>query len=328
MDQARLDDLDAASMEWAFTSSIKPRSTQRWRTSGRNAIDLLVDFGLATVDEGGDLSLTLACLLLFGKASALKLWADGGTFVRVTVAETGRDPYSQLFEHNIASLLRSLHTRQGLFWSMLSQTAPHECLWELIVNSLMHRNYRLSGPVHIRIVPGHLIEIHNPGGLLRHLKPDTLINGSPVHRNHLLSEAASLLSFCEKSGSGIDLVYYNALCEGLDFPEFLQDGESFGALIPLERRTDFANFLLRRGNEFTVLESILILRHLYTRSAANLDELARVTQRPCAMALTVVRDLERRNVVREAGNGNWTLSTEVLDDMNNPVHSLQRGLFD
>src|SRR5260370_13111016 len=93
----------------------------------------------------------------------------------------------------------------------MGTTAPDRCLRELLVNALIHRSYRSSGPINIRINPDQLFEIQNPGGFLRNLSPQNLINANPVHRNRLLTEAMTLLGFCEKSGSGIDVVYQEAI---------------------------------------------------------------------------------------------------------------------
>src|ERR1035437_10924828 len=64
------------------------------------------------------------------------------------------------------------------------------------------------------------------------LNPNNLIHGNPAHRNSALSEAAALLGYCEKSGSGIDIVYGESVAAGFDFPSFEGDGESFKAILP------------------------------------------------------------------------------------------------
>jgi predicted HTH transcriptional regulator len=143
----------------------------------------------------------------------------------------------------------------------------------------------------------------------------------------LLSEAVALLGFCERSGSGIDLVYEEAVASGHDFPYFDGDSEAFSAIVPLQRDTNFAKFIRYRAKEFTRLESLLIIKHLQKVGEAGVSELSGVVQRPTEFTETVLRDLAGRLVLKKE-NSQFSLSEPVRHEIEHPLDRDQRTLFD
>ena len=328
LDGGGTDNLSTESLDWAFTNQVvRPRQPQRWRESGRSIDDLLVDFNLVRPRETGA-ALTLAAALLFGTREFLSR-ASGSAFLRVTVNGSGGtspEPYTIHIQQNIVDTFRDLWTSRGDITALTASSVPEKCLRELMVNALLHRSYRSSEPVNVRITPDHLLEIQNPGGFLRNLGPRNLINASPVHRNPLLTEAAALLGFCEKSGSGIDIVYQEAVASGHDFPYFDGDSEAFTALLPLETDANFAQFVRYRGKDFTRLESLLILKHLHRTPQADIGRLARVIERPVEFTESLLQELVRRLVIQQ-DHGRFSLSGPVRDEIDYPLDRDQGNLF-
>ncbi len=321
--------LSNESLHLAFTKNpVRPRVHARWRESQRATEDLLVDFNLVR-PEGNRTVVKLAAVLLFGRRDFLSRLTDA-TFLRVTSVDPSKpytEPYTTEIRGNISDTLREIWTRQGGLAACLGGILPERCLQELVVNALIHRSYRSSGPINVRVSPDHLFEIQNPGGFLRNLNPQNLINASPVHRNRLLTEAVALLGFCEKSGSGIDIVYEEAVASGHDFPYFDGDAEAFSAIVPLQRDTNFAKFVRYRGKDFSKLESLLVVRHLYKAAQADVSQLARVIQRPEGLTESLLHDLVRRLVLKQE-NGQFGLSDGVRYEIENPLDRNQRTLFD
>jgi ATP-dependent DNA helicase RecG len=330
VDSASLDDLSKESLHWAFQNSVvRPRTSLKWRQSRRRVEDLLVDFNLVQTTDTGTPRISLACVLLFGDVNALSPQADGA-FLRITVLEKenlAREPHTVFIEQNIVDSMRDIWTHQGQVWSYLADIIPGNCLRELLVNAFIHRDYRTGGPINIRYTHEEVLEIQNAGGFCPGLRPNNLIHGNPVHRNRLLSEAAALLGYCEKSGSGIDIVYKDSVVAGYDFPHFEGDTESFTAIIPLERHSNFANFIARRSREFQKLESLLMVRHLYKANCSDLDTLASVAQRPKEYTADIARDLCRRQILRRTGDFLFELSDSVREDIEHPYDPGQGVLF-
>ena len=328
LDGAGLENLSKESLHWAFTNHIvRPRQPQRWRESGRSIEDLLADFNLVS-PQGNRIAISLAAALLFGKKELLSRLTDSAS-LRVTLNGSdgvSSEPYTVHIQQNIANTFRDLWTRRGDLAACTASSLPEKCLRELMVNALIHRSYRSPEPVNVRITPEHLLEIQNPGGFLRNLGPRNLINASPVHRNPLLTEAAALLGFCEKSGSGIDIVYQEAVASGHDFPYFDGDAEEFTAIVPLQKDTNFAKFIRNRAKEFTRLESLLVLKHLHKTPRADVGQLARVIERPVEFTESMLQELLRRLVVKE-DHAHFSLSDAVRYDIENPPDRDQGTLF-
>ena len=330
VDNATPRDLSRDSLQWAFHNTVvRPRTPLKWRHYRRPVEDLLVDFNLVQLTDGGECRISLACLLLFGDKRTLGAHTDG-TFLRITLKEKqnlANEPYTVLLRQNIVDNLRDVWAHQGDAWSYLADVAPEKCLRELLVNAFIHRDYRATGPINIRVTPGEVLEIQNAGGFCRGLNPNNLIHGNPAHRNRALSEAAALLGYCEKSGSGIDIVYGESVAAGFDFPNFEGDAESFTAILPLERNSNFANFIKRRGRDFQKLESLLIVKHLFRATPSHIDALANVVQRPKGYTENIVRDLCRRNILSKAGDSLFELCDSVRYDIEHPYDPNQGMLF-
>ncbi|HXH49073.1 MAG TPA: ATP-binding protein [Terriglobia bacterium] len=328
LDDSGMESLSKESLHWAFTNHVvRPRQPQRWRESGRSIEDLLVDFNLVS-PRGTGSALTLAAALLFGRREFLSR-VSGSAFLRVTINGSGNassEPYTVHIQQNIADTFRDLWTRRGDLTALTASSLPERCLRELMVNALVHRSYRSLEPVNVRITPDHLLEIQNPGGFLRNLGPRNLINASPVHRNPLLTEAAALLGFCEKSGSGIDIVYQETVASGHDYPYFDGDAEAFTALVPLQRDANLATFIRYRGKEFTRLETLLVLKHLHKTPEADIGQLARVIERPVEFTESLLQELQRRLVIQE-DHARFSLSDPVRHEIDNPPDRDQGRLF-
>lgn len=328
IEDAGLDSLSKESLQWAFSNHVvRPRQPQRWRESQRSIEDLLADFNLVTT-SGTRPAVTTAAALLFGKKEMLNRLA-GSTMMRVTVngpVSPSSEPYTVTIQQNIVDTFRDLWSQRGDLAACTAAALPERCLRELVVNALIHRSYRSQEPVNVRISPEHLLEIQNPGGFLRNLGPENLINASPVHRNRLLTEAAALFGFCEKSGSGIDIVYQEAVASGHDFPYFDGDADAFTAIVPLEKDTNFAKFLHFRGKEFARLESLLVLKRLHKSPQADIGQLARVIQRPAGYTESLLQDLIKRRVIRE-DHALYSLSEPVRYEIDYPADRDQGTLF-
>lgn len=330
VDEASPKDLSLESLQWAFKNTmVRPRTHAKWRDYRRSFDDLLVDFNLVQIRNGDKPCVSLACLLLFGDKHKLASHTDA-TFLRITRKQTqdlANEPYTVLLKQNIVDSLRDVWAHQGEAWSYLADAGPEKCLRELLVNSFIHRDYRAPGPINIRLTPEEVLEIQNAGGFCRGLGPNNLIHGNPVHRNRLLSEAAALLGYCEKSGSGIDIVYADSVAAGYDFPHFEGDAESFTAIIPLERHSNFANFIARRARDFQKLEALLIVRQLYKVKSSHIDELASVVQRPKPYVQGIALDLCRRNILTSLGESLFELGSSVRQDIGHPYDPDQGMLF-
>jgi len=85
---------------------------------------------------------------------------------------------------------------------------PLEAIREIIINMLIHRDYRESSGSIIKIYDDR-IEFYNPGGLYGGLTLNQLLefNYKPKSRNKMLAKAFKLIGKVEKYGSGIKRIF-------------------------------------------------------------------------------------------------------------------------
>lgn len=93
---------------------------------------------------------------------------------------------------------------QGVFRKRIRQYAP-EVIRELLVNSVAHKKYTISGDVFIEVHPKKL-EITNPGNLPVGITENNILH-SRHRRNPHLTRILHDLNLMEGEGSGYDLIY-------------------------------------------------------------------------------------------------------------------------
>lgn len=95
----------------------------------------------------------------------------------------------------------------------------HEVIREAINNAVAHRNYALTSETIIKQYDSRL-DIISPGGFPIGVTLDNLISISSTPRNRLLTDVLQKTGIVERSGQGIDKIYYQTLKEGKSEPDY------------------------------------------------------------------------------------------------------------
>jgi ATP-dependent DNA helicase RecG len=105
---------------------------------------------------------------------------------------------------------------------------PLPVIRELLLNAVIHKDYRNPTDIIIKIFDDH-IRFINPGNLMGGLKPEDLLNGDYVaaHRNKFLAEAFYLRGDIEKFGTG----FFRIQSEMQNYPELGFTVESVNGFI-------------------------------------------------------------------------------------------------
>ncbi|MCX6250585.1 MAG: putative DNA binding domain-containing protein [Bacteroidetes bacterium] len=172
--------------------------------------ELLNNMGFAK-----DQSLTLAGLLLFGTNPqryrplfTVQCISYIGTEVSGSEFRDSEPPFegniSELFEKTMNFIVRNLHNVQveKSFNSSGKLEIPREALEEIVVNSLVHRDYFLSSTIKVFIFDDR-IEIISPGKLPNNLTIENIKAGTSNARNPILFTNARYLVPFVGVGSGI-----------------------------------------------------------------------------------------------------------------------------
>lgn len=315
-----LDDLLATSVDWGIAQHAKHFKNIE-QSSDRSeflAQARLAEPRLLDEEYAPSLRLSLAALLLFGKASALAQYAPAFETSVVTRDSTIR------IRKNIVESVRDLCFGENpILRGRIPQMRP-DVLKELLVNAYVHRCYRTPAHVTIRL-DDDSVEIQSPGELLAGLTVGNLIHGVPVYRNLLLADGARFIGLCDKIGQGIDLIYHGVLSDGFAFPEFESGNNSFTARLPLKESREFSEFVKRRAQSLSQLEEIIALRLLWQKESASLGELACVVQRKEDAAARLMEQMVRKGMAEEREWRSYRLSPVIREDI---THIFQSGQMD
>lgn len=314
-----LDDLSATSIDWGINQHQRQfKTSATWETQ----LEFLEQERLVKTPIEGtseQVEVSLAALLLFGKPVALRRHAP--FFETVILAEG--EPIR--IQKNVVDSVADLCVGQN---SILQSRVPHvpaPVLKEVVVNAFIHRCYRTPGPIVIGISTMDGLEIKNPGALLTGTSVKNLIYGVPVYRNLLLADGARFVGLCDKIGRGIDLIFDGVLSEGLGFPEFDSGDNFFTARISLTGSPEFKAFLRRRGEILGNLDEVIVLRVLWGKGYASLDDLCMSTQRRSAYANRLLDEMRKKNMV-EAVDQFYRLAPGLKHDIETIFRSDQLPL--
>lgn len=248
--QARqVESFDAGLVPDATLNDLSPEAIEDYRVARREANpdaeelrwpdeELLQALGAVRRNPQGAWQPTVAGLVLLGKPVALRrcfpmtrvdyIRVPGREWVpdperRFDTVEL-RDPLFRLIRRAQAAILDDLPKAFGLAEGELqrkdSPLVPQRVIREAVVNSLMHRSYRLQAPIQI-IRYSNRLEIRNPGFSLK--SPDHLGEPGSVPRNPKIAAALYDTRFAETKGSGVRVM--REMCEraGLAPPLFESD---------------------------------------------------------------------------------------------------------
>ncbi|MBW2730906.1 MAG: hypothetical protein JRH20_00850 [Deltaproteobacteria bacterium] len=205
-----LEDLDGAALE-AFVRKRAPSFAERLGVE-RVATTL----GLLTV-VGGHAVPTTAGLLLFGELPQLARPEWGlvalrfsGSRISDEVAERLEleGPLAKLLEGAMSFVKGNSHCASANTPEELNTSEyPLEAIREALINALIHRDYRLTGRVALRIFD-HRLEIWSPGGAIAPMDLQQAMNrgGTSFARNPILVATARGLGLVEQIGRGLPLI--------------------------------------------------------------------------------------------------------------------------
>lgn len=170
---------------------------------------------------------TFACHLLFSKNDVFLSTIEAGRFASPTLIKdsiTSRDTLIEqvqrimdfMVKHTNKAYIITGNPRREERWDY-----PMEALREIIINMIVHRDYRSANDSTIKVFDDR-IEFFNPGALLDDLTVEKIKTGH--YKSHLRNKQVATifkeLELIEKYGSGVRRVIDSFLAYGLPEPEF------------------------------------------------------------------------------------------------------------
>ena len=90
---------------------------------------------------------------------------------------------------------------------------------EALLNAICHRSYLIHSDVVVRQSPDYL-EITNAGGFPIGVDLDNILTTNSVPRNKLLCEVLQKTGLIERSGQGVDKMFYQSIVDGKALPSY------------------------------------------------------------------------------------------------------------
>ncbi len=242
--------MDSSIVPGAGITAIAPESLQEYRQFRAdvnaqaeelkwNDEELLLALGCATREQGA-LRPTVAGILLFGTNLALRRFFPmiRVDYIRVPGREWVSDPERRFETIEIrAPLINAIRRARNAILDDLPKAfslpagqlqrqdiplVPDRVIREVVVNALMHRSYRVHGPVQI-IRYANRLEIRNPGHSL--VAEDRLGEPGSETRNPAIAAVLHDTNLAETKGSGIRVMRELMNAANLTPPTFESDRE-------------------------------------------------------------------------------------------------------
>lgn len=217
-------DLDLRALEIMKEKYALKQNNPRFRTLSNQQI--LIDLELLK-----DGKLTNAALILLGKEDVIKKYLP-----QCAIMLEYRNTESQIHFDNRCSFQKAFFVLIDELWQMIDlrngsfpiQEGAYifnipffneEVIRESVNNAITHRDYRRNGEIVIKQYPKRM-DIVNPGSFPLGVTIDNLLTVPSTPRNRLLADVLQKTGVVERSGQGIDKIFYNTLSEGKSVPDY------------------------------------------------------------------------------------------------------------
>lgn len=300
---ATLDELDPDALSVLKEKYARKQNNPIFLTLSNRQI--LSDLQLIT-DEG----ITNAAVILLGKEDFIKrVYPQASVMLEYRHSESqitfdNRISYSQPFFIMIDKLWHDIDLRNGKFQIKEGPyifDVPYfneEVIRESINNAITHRDYTRHSETVIKQYPQKLI-VTNAGGFPHGVTIDNILTVPSTPRNRLLADVLSKTGIVERSGQGVDKIFYRTLSEGKEAPDY-SGSDAFNVELILSaiiQDKAFALFIesvqqnLAEDNKLSVFEIVV------------LDKIRR-NEKTTALDKAVIKQLMDRNLIEKRGKTN------------------------
>lgn len=219
-----LADLDEEALSVLKEKYAIKQNNPRFRTL--STAQILTDLDLSIKGK-----LTNAALVLLGKETAIRKHLPQNA-----VMLEYRNTESQIHFDNRYSFIKPFFLLIDELWKMINLrngSVPIQdgayifnipdfneaVIREAVNNAITHRDYRRNSEVVVKQYPKRM-DIVNPGSFPQGVTLQNLLTVPSTPRNRLLADVLQKTGIVERSGQGIDKIYYNTLSEGKKLPDY------------------------------------------------------------------------------------------------------------
>lgn len=181
---------------------------------------------------------------------------------------------------------------------------PLRALREVIVNAMMHRDYRQPrGRIIVHVIgePATLFKVRSPGGFPPGIQEDRLLTAPSKPRNPVLARAMQLLGLAEHEGIGIDTIYLEMLGDGHVEPTIVEDSGDVlcilhGGPVDSPVRALFDELIRTAPDLGENVRAYIAVSQLFNHTFLRPESLAQAAQCTVPEALDVLVELSRASI--------------------------------
>ena len=169
---------------------------------------------------------------------------------------------------------------------------PEAAAREALSNALLHRDYRLEGPVVVDHSPSVLV-ITSPGRLVPGVSPENILTHPSKPRNRTLADAAAVVELAEEVGGGVDRMYREMVRAGGSLPQITEGMDHVRvALVGTAPNVNIARYVGTLSDETrNDTDAMLVLLRLCTVKTITAESIAGYLQRSVDEAESSLRHL-------------------------------------
>lgn len=168
-----------------------------------------------------------------------------------------------------------------------------EVIREAVNNAVAHRDYRLTSETVIKQYPSRL-DITNPGRLPLGVTVENLLTTPSTPRNRLLTDVLQKTGVVERSGQGVDKIFYQTLKEGKSAPDY-SNSDDFAVVLKLSAVIEdkaFALFIESVQSELSDSEKLSV------QEVMHLNQV-RKNSKTFPFEKSVIHKLLKRNLIEK-----------------------------
>lgn len=282
---------------WADLDPLEIERFRRFVREGRRGDDALLELSdedlcraLGGLDANGTIrGVRRVALLLFGREDSLRRLLPTHEIAwqvlhgqEVQENEIHRWPLLRAFEDVLQRFRVRNHSTElvDLFRTEIPDFSE-DAFREAVANAMVHRDFTSLGAIHVQWTDDG-IRIDSPGGFPEGVRLDNLLVTPPKPRNLLLADAFKRAGIVERTGRGVDTIFYGQLRYGRSAPRYGLSTETSVTVVmpggPANR--ELVKLLTREGRAGRPLslQDLLVLSDLQTARSVTVGDVARVVQ--------------------------------------------------
>ena len=209
--------------------------------------------------------------------------------------------------------------RQGMFHFEYC-TWPEIALREALMNALCHADFRISGPVMVKVHADRL-EISNNGGFIAGITPENILHHPPAARNPLIVEALTRLRLVNRSNLGVSRMFSALLMEGKEAPDIRETGASVTVtFFKRELNPAFRMFVAEEGGKGRILsvDELILLQYLSRHPEVDTAKASQLCQRSELFTRECLSAMEQSGYIEHGGTGRgafWSMQSNLYSKL-------------